>query len=99
MKKPTKTIKKSKTLGEVKPKFSITLRIGNDTYHGEGETALEALQAIPKPAKMMNKGTFVMTDGVKKTNPVLMYPLRLRRLFYGKLAQAVQLKSLCLAMK
>lgn len=84
---------------ETKPNFSITLTIGADVYKGVGETALDALQAVPKPAKMSGKGIFFMTDGVKKTAEVLMYPLRLRRLFYGKISQQIQLKSLCMGLK
>lgn len=107
----TKTTKKEKVvkngkIGELvgiikgsPPNFSITLNIGGQVYKGEGASALEALQSIPKPAKMSGKGVFFMTDGVKSTREVLMYPLRLRRLFYGKLSQIIQLKSLCLGMK
>lgn len=95
-----KTTKKKKEVSdEVKPKFSITLTINSIVFKGEGETPLDALQAVPKPQKMMGKGVFFMTDGTRKTREVLMYPLRLRRLFYGKLSQELQLKSLCMGMK
>lgn len=90
---------KKTTKKKDEPSYSITLKIGDKTYQGKGETALDALQTIPKPLKIMNKGTFFMTDGVKKTAEVLMYPLRLRRLFHNKLSQQIQLKSLCTGMK
>lgn len=98
MKKKTIT-KEKKESKEVQPNFSITLKINDQVYKGEGSTALEALQSIEKPAKMMGKGVFFMTDGEKSTKEVLMYPLRLRRLFYGKTAQVIQIKSLCMGMK
>ena len=93
MKKSTK-----KKIREASPNFSITLNVGGQVYKGKGETALDALQAIPKPIKLMSKGTFFITDGAKKFE-TLMYPIRLRRLFYSKLAQQIQLKTLCQGMK
>ena len=87
-----------KTKTTKKPEYSITLTIGDDVYNGTGETALEALQSIPKPLKIMNKVVFSITDGVKKRE-VLMWPLRAKRLFYNKLFQEIQLKALCSGMK
>lgn len=99
----TKTLKKKITKAidapSLMPKFSVTLTLGNQTYRGEGETAIDALQAVPKPVKLSGKGVFFMTDGERKTREVLMYPVRLRRLFYGKLSQQIQLKSLTMGMK
>ena len=83
---------------KAKPNFSITLTLGDQVFKGKGETALDALQSIPKPVKLMSKGTFFMTDGVKEFE-TLMYPIRLRRLFYSKLSQQIQLKTLCQWMK
>ena len=94
MKKPTK-----KKIVEKPINYLVTLSIGDKVYKGKGETALEALQAIPKPLKLSGKGVFHMTDGEKETREILMYPLRLRRLFHGKLSQVIQLKSLCSGMK
>lgn len=95
------TIKRKKV--EIKkestpPQFSISITLGTDVYKGEGASPIEALQSIPKPLKIMTKGVVRVSDGVK-TKEVLMYPLRLRRLFYNKLFQAIQLKSLCTLMK
>lgn len=82
-----------------KANFSITLNIAGQVYKGEGDTPLAALQSIPKPGKISSKGIFVITDGVKKSREVLMLPLRLRRLFFNKVYQQIQLKSLCMGMK
>ena len=90
--------KTSKVKKETASNISITLNIGGQIYVGEGETAIDALQAVPKPVKIMAKGVFTVSDGVKKKE-VLMLPFRLRRLFYNKLYQVIQLKSLCMGMK
>lgn len=100
MVKTTKTkLKLENKVEEVKPNFSITLKIGNEVFKGQGQTALDALQAIPRPLKILEKGTFQITDGVKSSREVFMLPIRLRRLFYGKLSQQIQLKSLCYGMR
>lgn len=98
MKKTTAKKVKEKSIEET-PTFSVTLKLGNEVYEGHGATALEALQSVPKPLKMSGKGIVVMTEGMKSTREILMYPLRLRRLFYGKISQQIQLKSLCLGLK
>lgn len=92
------TTKKVKQSEESRSNFSVTITMGTDVYKGEGETALAALSVIPKPVKIMAKGVVRITDG-EKVKEVLMYPLRLRRLFYNKLFQEIQLKSLCMGMK
>jgi len=94
MKKTTKKVVKKAD----KSQFSIKLTIGDKVYQGKGKTALDALVSIPKPLKIMNKGILELSDGTKKKE-ILMYPIRLKRLFYNKYYQTIQLKSLMMFMK
>lgn len=77
---------KTKEEKKVEPKveqtlYTITLTLGDKTIEGSGETALEAIRAIPVPVKIFTKGILKITDGVKKAEQVLIVP-RVRRLFY-----------------
>lgn len=90
--------KKSTTKKPVTSEFSITLTIGKDVYQGTGKTALEALQSLPKPAKIMGKGV-VRVENEGKFKEILMIPLRLRRLFYNKIFQEIQVKWLTSGLK
>lgn len=89
------TIKTKKAKEKV---FSITLTMGGVSTTGSGKTALEALTSLPRPLKITSKGEILITDGEKK-NLVLMYPIRLKRLFFNKLFQEFQVKNLCMGMK
>lgn len=78
--------------------YSVTIKTNHDTYKGKGETAVEALRSIPKPFKVMWRGTVTISDGKKKAE-TLMYPVRLRRLFYNKMFQEICMNKLCTLMK
>ena len=77
--------------------FTITLTIGEDVYKGDGETVLDALQAITPPVKIFNKAILFVTDGVK-THSRPLTVVQARRLFYP-IAQAVISKHLSLFLK
>lgn len=79
--------------------FSIKLVLGDKTYTSKGTTAFDALSALQKPEKIMAKGVLTLTHGtISKT--ILMYPPRLKRLFYGSdLFKEIQAKSLRLGLK
>src|SRR4051812_1822957 len=81
------------------PAFSITLQLGNNTVSGTGPTALEALQALPKPDKIMAKGIVTITHaGKRKVQSCL--PGQLKRLFYSsKQFQAIHAKQLSQGLK
>ncbi len=81
-----------------KPNFSVTIKTNHDTYEGEGETAVEALRSIPKPFKVMWRATVTVKSGEKKIE-TLMYPVRLKRLFYNKMFQEIMMNKLTLFMK
>lgn len=87
-----------KTITKPKNEFSITLTIGKDIYQGTGKTALEALQSLPKPDKLTGKGV-VRVENEGKFKEILMIPLRLRRLFYNKIFQEIQVKWLTSGLK
>lgn len=78
--------------------YSLTIKTNHDTYEGRGKTPVEALRSIPKPFKVMWRGVVTLTDGKKKVE-TLMYPTRLKRLFYNKMFQEIVMNKLCTLMK
>lgn len=82
----------------MKNKYSVIIKTNHDTYEGTGETAVEALRSIPKPLKVMWRAMVSVTYGKKKIE-TLMYPVRLKRLFYNKMFQEIHMKKLCMLMK
>ena len=72
MKKPTK-----KKDGE----FTISLSLGGELHRGEGNTALEALLAIPlSPHDIFLDGTFTITHGEQRHESYMTCP-KIRQLF------------------
>ena len=61
--------------------FSITLTLGDTTVSGRGISMLEALQRLPKPAKMVSKGVVVLSNGTK-TRTLVYTPFQVKRLFF-----------------
>ncbi len=75
------------------PAISIKVLLGNLVLEGSGPTALAALQAIPKPSKIMSKAAITVSNGVR-SRTFLYMPVRLRRLFYSSPSlQAVHAKT------
>lgn len=81
MPRPKKVSTEAQTEPKKQPHFSITLRIGNDVYSGEGETALEALQKIEKPVKIFQKSVLTVREG-DKSKEMLMMPVKVKRIFF-----------------
>lgn len=82
----------------MKNKYSLTIKTNHETYKGKGDTALEALRSIPKPFKVMWRATVTLEYDKKKAE-VLLYPVRLKRLFYTKMFQEIFMHKLCTMMK
>jgi hypothetical protein len=82
----------------MKNKYSVTIKTNHDTYKGKGETPVEALRSIAKPFKVMWRAMVTLEDGEKKVE-TLMYPTRLKRLFYNKMFQEIAMKKLWAIMK
>lgn len=82
-----------------KPKceYSISITFGTDIYSGTGNTALEALESMPRPIKIVSKGLINFTDG-KKSAQMMWQPQRLKRLFYPN-ARSFFAKQLSYLMK
>lgn len=82
--KPRGRPKKGKETGieEVKKKkpYLISLTVAGKTYHGEGNTALEALCSLEIPNKITTKGILVL-NGATTYQQVLQVP-RVKRLFF-----------------
>ena len=80
-----------KTTKEKEPKYSIVLTLGDKTIKATGATALEALQNLDKPLKIVTKGVVTLSEG-KRTMSQLLNPVRCKRMFYP-LAQVVFAKQ------
>lgn len=79
--------------------YKITLTIGDKTVVGKGEAAVDALQALPHPGKLMAKGVLTITDGTRE-NTINMNPVHLKRLFYNSPGiQAVRAKQLMMGLQ
>ena len=77
--------------------YSITIKAGDVVMVGTGATALEALQSIPRPAKIVSKGIVIIECGELKKEMV--FPaLKLRRIFYPN-AQPILIKWLAAGLK
>jgi len=82
----------------IKQKIKITIELGSGTIEGAGATVLDALLSMKRPEKLSGKAILTATDGVKTTRQ-LMFPVRLKRLFYNKNSLAIQAKNFERAMK
>ena len=77
--------------------LAVTLKLGDTTLEGSGDTVLEALRAIKKPVKITTKSILTVTKGDKKHSRGLTVPLA-KRLFYPA-AQQYHAKNLELLLK
>lgn len=77
--------------------YKVSVAIGNNIIIGTGNTALEALVNLPRPAKVMNKTVLTATHGEKRTE-LLMMPARAKRIFY-QFAQPFLAKHLEMLLK
>ena len=79
------------------PNFTVTLTLSGDQreYIGKGATMREALETMPRPAKLMAKAFINATDGKRKAT-LWMMPNRLRLFMrpIGLWLQAVRLERL-----
>ena len=67
--------------------YKISMIFGDKVSEGKGETALEALQAIPNPIKITTKMLLKIKNGKRQWEGMFM-PHRARR-FFQPLAQKV----------
>lgn len=79
-------------------KYSVKIVASGQTLEGKGDTAVEALRSIPKPLKVMYEGVVTLSQGDRKVETIF-WPVRLKRLFYNKMFQEIQMKKLCDLMK
>lgn len=76
----------------IKEDYNLSITVGGETLKGKGETALEALQSITKPTKIVTKGEIILSKGDKKAQ-MTWQPMKIKKLFYP-LNQAVLSKQL-----
>lgn len=87
----------TKRKAKVTTAFTVTFEIGDKTLKGEGDTVLQAIQAIKKPVKITTKSILTVASGEKKHSRGLTIPLA-KRLFYPG-AQMYIAKDLQLLLK
>ena len=88
--KNKKAVKKESS--EVKPAYSIVITLGDKILRGEGATLGEALANIPRPLKVVSRGTVVVST--ENDSKVLAYkPHQIKRLFFP-IARHVVIKQL-----
>ena len=59
-------MKSKKPKRSKKPAYSLSLKIGDKVFESTGSTPSEALGNLPKPDKIMAKGTMTVMEGDKK---------------------------------
>ncbi len=78
---------------------TITIKLGDKTFIGIGDTTLKALQAIERPAKIASKGTVTVEFAGQKTERNFL-PVQMRRVFYSSPSlQAIHAKALSNGLK
>ena len=88
---------KKKVVKKTESVYAVTLKLGNSTLEGRGDTVLSALRSIQKPVKITTKSVLTVSKGDKKHSRGLTIPLA-KRLFYPA-AQQYLAKDLQLLMK
>ena len=79
--------------------FTLVLKIGDETFKSSGISGAEALQNLPRPKKIMAKGTLTVGFG-KLKKELLMRPVQIKRLFLStRGTMAVHAKYLWLYTK
>lgn len=86
-----------KKLKKVSKPVVVQVTFAGNVLKGEGETVLEAIEAITPPIKIFTKGTIKVTSGVKTLEETWM-PVRMKRLF-RPLSQSIVAKELTYLMK
>ena len=83
---------------ETPQEFSISLKIGDKLYESKGATVLDALSSLQHPEKIMLKGILTLRHGAFARTQML-FPPRLKRLFYNRRFQEIQAKYLAIGLK
>lgn len=79
------------------PVYTMTVTIGDVTLTGQGNSALKALEALQKPAKITTKVFVSLSDGERRVDKLFM-PGPAKRLFYPQ-AQYIQARNLLFLLK
>jgi hypothetical protein len=92
--------KKTKTAKAVKPKFKISLILGDLEYSSKGNSAAEALGNLNiDKFKIKTWGDFVLESGNKKTMTIRQTPFQVRRLLVNRTAKEIFGDKLFLGLK
>jgi hypothetical protein len=62
--------------------YTLTVKMGNETYTGKGTTILEALTTLPAPHKITTKCVIQLIHGENRTKELLKMPYEMKRLLY-----------------
>lgn len=78
--------------------FKISLKIGDKTFAGKGDTALAALENLEKPDKHIFIKTLVTIKANGKTRTYPLLPIRARR-YFQRIVRPYLAKELEILMK
>ena len=77
--------------------YSISVKLGEETFTGNGATILEALETLPVPIKIISKAFITIKNGERKYETML-FPARSKRIFH-KIARITLAKQFELLLK
>lgn len=60
--------------------YSLSLKVGNETFESSADTMSDAIRNLPKPPSLMHKGVLTIT-GPARSKTLLMMPPRMKRLW------------------
>lgn len=96
MKKKSR-VRVSKSITLATPAYELVLEIGGKMYTSSGESMLDALSSLPRPAKIVSKAQLFIRSGTKQRMLLLLIP-QTKRLFYP-LTQQVLAKQFLIGLK
>ena len=77
--------------------YSVSVRLGEEVYTGEGSSMLAALEALPTPEKIIAKAFLSVKQGGREYTTTL-FPMRSKRIFH-KIARITLAKQFELLLK
>ncbi len=78
--------------------FSLKLTLGDKSFTSEGTTAVEAFNNLKKPAKIVSKGTLLITKGDQSRSIYMTIPMA-KRLFWSPSTREILAKQYVAALK
>lgn len=73
-------MKKSKSVKVDVLPFSVSVNLGGEVFESKGVSMKAALEALPKPPKILQKGAVTITG--RRSWVMVLMPMKLRRLWF-----------------